>query len=65
VKETTAWALPAVAETLVGAVGVPPPRDEDVPSIGISLFYLALPFATCNLLNKSSFYTLKLKQNIF
>ena len=38
-KETDAVALPAVAETLVGAVGVPPPRDDDVPSIGMCLFY--------------------------
>ena len=46
-KETTAWALPAVADTDVGAVGVPPPRDEDVPSIGIvGLFYISIWFAT-------------------
>jgi hypothetical protein len=39
VKETDAVAFPAVAETLVGAVGVPPERDEDVPSIGMFLSY--------------------------
>ena len=38
-KETDAVALPAVAETLVGAVGVPPPRDACDPRIGIFLFY--------------------------
>jgi hypothetical protein len=40
VKETDAVALPAVADTLVGAVGVPPPRDACAPRIGICVSYL-------------------------
>ena len=33
-KETDALAFPAVADTLVGALGVPPPRDACEPRIG-------------------------------
>ena len=38
-KETDAVALPAVADTDVGAVGVPPPRDALTPIIAMCLFY--------------------------
>ena len=34
---TVACALPAVADTDVGAVGVPPPRDAWEPRIGMLL----------------------------
>ena len=46
-KETDALAFPAVAETDVGAVGVPPPRDACDPRIGIvGLFYISIYFVT-------------------
>jgi hypothetical protein len=46
VKETTACAFPAVAETLVGAVGVPPPRDAFTPIIAVCVFYPAIVLAS-------------------